>query len=287
MTDTKIAERVETMPAPVTPMDMLNMAVSQGADLDKLEKLMELKERYDRDEAKKAFHQAVAEFKRNPPRVVKDKINSQYDSRYVSKSGLVNTVNPVLSEHGLSAHWEPDQSQDGLLKVTCVLTHRLGHSESASMSAPPDNSGKKNPIQQLKSTKTYLEIATFESVTGVAACDSGDDDGNSAGKQTEDPLATIREAIMQGDWPAMCQPRTESWLPTFSKLTNPEKKKLGQAQEKCDAYRDSLNNHAENDDELGALEEWGELSDEGKRVLWPHLTKETQAYIKQTMEKQE
>ena len=155
------------------------------------------------------------------------------------------------------------------------------------MSAPPDTSGSKNLIQQLKSTKTYLEIATFESVTGIAAIDKGDDDGNSAGQQTVDPYQVIQSAILTGDWVEMAQPHGEAWMPTFSKLTNPEKKKIGEAVLMRDNYRDSLNRSAENDDELGAIQIWDELSDDGKRLLWPCLQKDTQKYIKQITDKAE
>jgi len=187
MTETALInepERLEVIPQANTGISpLLEAAMSGKFTPDVLSQYLEVQKAYEANEAKKAFHQAVANFKRNPPVVIKDKKNSQFNnSAYVSRSGLVNTVNPALSEHGLSAHWEPDQSKDGLLTITCVLTHELGHSESATMSAPPDSSGSKNPIQELKSTKTYLEIATYEAVTGVAASDHGEDDGNATGK---------------------------------------------------------------------------------------------------------
>jgi len=47
------------------------------------------------------------------------------------------------------------------------------------MSGPPDDSGKKNPLQQIKSTVTYLKISTLEAACGLASTDaSADDDGN-------------------------------------------------------------------------------------------------------------
>ena len=39
----------------VTPMQMLQIAVEQGADLDRLEKLMDMQERWEANEARKAF----------------------------------------------------------------------------------------------------------------------------------------------------------------------------------------------------------------------------------------
>lgn len=162
-----------------TPATLLSMAVQQGADLDKLEKLMQLQERWEANEAKKAFVVALSNFKADPPTIYKDKANKQYDSRYSSIGNIVNTTLPFLSKHGLSARWDVEQSDT--IKVSCILTHVLGHSESTSMSAQPDDSGKKNPIQQIKSTVTYLKVTTFESILGLASTDANtDDDGNGA-----------------------------------------------------------------------------------------------------------
>ncbi|WP_241085163.1 hypothetical protein [Candidatus Vondammii sp. HM_W22] len=47
-------------------------------------------------------------------------------------------------------------------------------------------SGSKNPIQQIKSTITYLKIATYEAVTGIASTEGNvDDDGNGSGSETK------------------------------------------------------------------------------------------------------
>lgn len=168
----------------ITPMDMLRAAIEKGADLDKLQHLMALQERWEANEAKKAYVVAMSNFKANPPQIVKDMLNKQYGSKYSSLANFVNTVNPELSRHGLSAKWELNQATG--IMVTCVMTHVLGHMESVSMVAPPDTSGAKNPIQQIKSTVTYLELATFQAITGLVASDASlDDDGNGAGKPTE------------------------------------------------------------------------------------------------------
>lgn len=158
-------------------MTMLEFAMRQNASIEQLEKLMELQERYDANEAKKSFIQAMAAFKAQTVRVVKDKINPQYQSKYVSLGNLVNTVTPVLSQFGLSIRWDIDQGQ--AIKVTCIVTHCAGHSESVSMVCPPDGSGAKNPIQQIKSAITYAKACTFESICGLASTDANiDDDGN-------------------------------------------------------------------------------------------------------------
>ena len=166
----------------ITPMELLRVSVDRGDDLARIEKLMDLERSWKADRAKEAFNEALAEFKKVPVIVTKDRENSQYSkpdkkAMYTSLGNLVNTVNAAMAPFGLSASWEVDQSAGS--RVTCVLTHTLGHSKSVGLSGPIDNSGSKNPLQQIKSTITYLQAATFQAVTGVVSQDASlDDDGN-------------------------------------------------------------------------------------------------------------
>lgn len=176
MNDLAKVDKVQNVTA-ITPMDMLRVAIDKGAELDKLQQLMNMQQQWEANEAKKAYVVAMSNFKAKPPQIVKDMLNKQYGSKYSSLANFVNTVNPELSKHGLSSKWELNQSAG--VMVTCVMTHVLGHMESVSMTAPPDTSGQKNPIQQIKSTVTYLELATFQAITGLVSSDTVlDDDGN-------------------------------------------------------------------------------------------------------------
>lgn len=181
----------------ITPMGILQMAISQNADIDKLTKLMDLQERWQANEARKAFVQAMADFKKEPIVIAKDKDNKQYGSKYTSIGELVNTVTPFLAKHSLSAEWSLDQA-DGI-RVGCTLTHALGHAgETKWMKVPQDTSGTKNPIQQIKSSVTYARILTFEMACGLASSEANlDDDGNgAAGKKGEE--------MDQGEFERLC-----------------------------------------------------------------------------------
>jgi len=195
VTDKRFQEEA-LVPVSASPNAVVIMAMQRGYTPELIEKMMALQERNDANEARKAYYQAVADFKMNPPKIFKDKENSQFSradkkSMYVSLGNLVQTVNPALGQHGLSASWEINQAEK-LVKVSCKLSHRLGHSETVTMEAPPDVSGgnAKNPIQQIKSTITYLRAATFEAVTGLAATDDAntDDDGNGSGNGKMTPF---------------------------------------------------------------------------------------------------
>lgn len=192
----------ESMPVPVdnSPAALMQIALTKGMDLDKLEKMLDLQTKWEERESRKAYTKAMAAFKVDPPSIYKDKLNKQFGSKYSSIDALVNSAIPYLSRQGLSHSWqygEPDVKQ---VVVTCTITHELGHSESVTMSAPPDTSGggSKNPIQQIKSTQTYLKIATFEAVTGLVSKEANlDDDGNASNIQYIDDkqLSSIIDTI--------------------------------------------------------------------------------------------
>ena len=181
-------------------LTIFQVSVEKGYEPAFIEKMMELQERNDANNAKKAYVKAMAEFKKDPPAIYKDKENSQFKSKYSSIDSLVNSAIPFLSRNGLSHSWQIGILESGWPSVTCILTHELGHSDSVTMSAPPDTSGggSKNPIQQMKSTQTYLKIATFEAVTGLVSREANlDDDGNGAGSEpvyiTEDQVAELKK----------------------------------------------------------------------------------------------
>ena len=177
-----VAPAIRQASAAMTPLEMLNAAIERGDGLEKLEKLMDLNDRYEKAQAKREFLEAKAAFKANAPTITKDLTNKQYDSKYSSIGNVVNVMNEALSKVGLDARWDYEQT-DKSIKVTCILSHLRGHSESVSLAGPPDVSGAKNPIQQIKSTTTYLKLATFEAVTGIASKEGNtDDDGNGTAK---------------------------------------------------------------------------------------------------------
>jgi hypothetical protein len=163
-----------------SPAALIQSAISGGADLEKLEKLLALQERWEANEAKKAYVAAMAAFKANPPRIEKTKTVSFSGTTYKHAllADAAEKINRALSQHGLSAAWTTKQEGDAIT-VICTITHDMGHSESTSLTAGPDKSGAKNAIQAIGSTVSYLERYTLFALTGLASHDM-DDDGRGA-----------------------------------------------------------------------------------------------------------
>ncbi len=167
----------------VTPATMLQTAVEQGADLDKLEQLMGLHERWEANEARKAFVVAMTAFKENPPKITRDRhVNfttpkGTTDYKHASLDQVSASIGKALGEHGIVHDWETEQLDGGLIKVTCVLTHCMGHTKRVSLQSSPDQTGNKNNIQAIGSATSYLSRYTLLLAVGMAA---QDDDGQTA-----------------------------------------------------------------------------------------------------------
>ena len=188
----------------ISPMMMMIEAKRAGFTTDEISKMMDLNDRNDAKLAKMAFDKAMAEFKRNPPKVYKDKVNKQFDSDYVSIGNMVTTVNEAMGKYGLNARWEFPESKDAAsITCTCILAHEQGHEVRVTLSGPVDTSGSKNPLQGRKSARTYLKLETFEAVTGMASEEGNvDDDANSTGGInviSEDQVNEIHAKITDND----------------------------------------------------------------------------------------
>lgn len=184
----EIVEVQPSKPTALTPVELIRIAVSQNADIDKLKQLMDLQERFEKNEARKAFVSAMNKFKANPPTITKNKAvafgNTNY--RHATLDHVCDVVTKGLSDVGITHAWKVRQDKE-FITVICTLTHEMGHREETEMSGVPDNSGSKNAIQAVGSTVTYLQRYTLLSACGLAA--QNDTDGQTSGK----PIIPVEE----------------------------------------------------------------------------------------------
>lgn len=171
-----------TAPAIVTPMQMLASAVERGADMATIERLAALADRFEAAHARKAFDAAVASAKAEIPVITKN-AKGHNSKTYADFAAIARVVDPIISKHGLSYRFRTVQTSG--ISVTCVLSHKDGHSEETTLNGPPDASGGKNAIQAIGSTLTYLQRYSLVQALGLAASD--DDDAAGAGR----PAGTI------------------------------------------------------------------------------------------------
>ena len=180
-------------PIPINSQGVLLQVISRVAgdpniDLDRVERLLVMHEKLAARDAEQQFTRAMADFKRDPPKIVKDKLVSYVGVSYkhATLGAVVAAAIEGLGKVGISHRWNLEQLQGGRVRVTCILTHLAGHSQSTVLEGQPDDSGKKNAIQQVASTISYLERYTLLAATGLATAEQ-DDDGQAAGAAAAEP----------------------------------------------------------------------------------------------------
>lgn len=165
--------------------------------------MLDVQQKWEANEARKAFVAAMAEFKAEALTITKnkrvtyktDRGTTQYD--HATLDNVTDVLVPALSKHGFSHRFDVAQS-NGTITVSCILTHVLGHSERTTMTAGPDKSGSKNDIQAIGSTVTYLQRYTLLAATGLAV--GGTDDDGKGGKPetiTPDQVAEIESLVAE------------------------------------------------------------------------------------------
>lgn len=202
----------QTTQAP-TPMALLQIAMDQGADLDRLERLMLMQERWEANNARKAFNVAFAAFKSEAVRILRTKTITDgplKGKKQAELGAIISAVSPALSKHGLSLSWKMTKDEQNWIEVTCYLSHEDGHSETNTMGGAPDTGPGRNAIQARGSAKTYLERYTATGILGLAPED--DDDGR--GGQGAGDVVDMPEAIFQANMKAIREARTDTELKT-------------------------------------------------------------------------
>lgn len=208
MTDAVRTEIIPAEPQVVAIADpMVSMiervVMDPNASLDKLERMLAMKERLDATNARRAFDAAISEAKAEIPPIIKNRtvdftgktgIRTHY--KHEDMAEIARTVDPILGRHGLSYRYRTLQ-EAGRVTVTCVMSHRDGHSEETTLSGAPDDSGNKNSLQQVGSTITFLQRYTLKAALGLAA--SHDDDARAAtpdaGSISADQFLALRDLL--------------------------------------------------------------------------------------------
>lgn len=187
--------------APVERMHPMVSAMLSGQQLDTqtMRELMELQREWERDEARKAFDAALVRLKEDLPSVighdkrvnVTTRSGSKIQYSHASLAGAMDEITGPLTRNGFSLSWRTSNTK-GEVSVRCVLTHAQGHSTETELSAPPDTSGTKNPVQAVASTVTYLKRYTALTLLGIATADMGDPEPPQADPDTVNEALNVR-----------------------------------------------------------------------------------------------
>lgn len=184
------------------------VAMDPGASIEKLERMMDMRDRLQAETARAAFNAAFASASKDFPSIP---LNGKGDKSkpYALLKDILNGTRPVLTRNGLALSFGVESHPDRVI-VTAELMHVLGHSKTTSMELPKDQSGSKNAVQAVGSSQTYGQRYTAQAILGLSLGDDTDDDGVAAGKSktiTADEFFQIKGLIeeAQADEAKFCE----------------------------------------------------------------------------------
>jgi len=130
-----------------TPANVIEYAMKSGATIEKLEQLLTLQERYEANEARKAYNVSMVEVHKNIPIVAKSLDNNQTHSKYAALDMIICKAKEVYTNQGFSiSFYEGETSKENHIRICADVIHSLGHKETFHYDVPLDGVGiKGNP----------------------------------------------------------------------------------------------------------------------------------------------
>ena len=172
-----------------------------SVDIDKMERLIAMRERMRLVDAETQFSAALAEMQDELPVIEehgKIDIGRGKPQAYALWEDINEAIKPVLAKHGFSLSFKTGETENRVT-VTGVLRHRSGHREETTMKLPIDTSGSKNAVQAVGSSTSYGKRYTAAALLNLTSRlpEDRDDDGNAAGIRliSEQQMAEIQALI--------------------------------------------------------------------------------------------
>lgn len=157
-----------------------------GASLEVIEQMKGLVEWDEARRAKAEFNKAFSLAKAMFKPAKKTGHNKHLNSHYSTLLDYDEATREGLGANGLSWRHVPQSLPNDITSITCILAHKGGHSEEATMEAPSYSmmNNAVNKLQSVGIVATYLKRMTLASLLGLVSDSEFDNDGN-GGQQQE------------------------------------------------------------------------------------------------------
>jgi hypothetical protein len=232
--------------AVVTPGDLLRMAMDRNdGDLDRLERLMAMQERWEQAQERERTRQAVLAFRRGfasfrgenivipkTRHVDRGRAGSFDQAEYHVVTGMLS---PALSRHGFgfrhdqkfsSRKWSDKGVESDIpwVYVTCYLEHADGHQEVVELEGPPGELTANTPTQNMQVTASYLKRQSLLAITGTATGGEDEEAGlrgaDDAGDARGDPERRRGAAAEEPELPTWPDDKFEARMVKWQEAVN-------------------------------------------------------------------
>ncbi len=214
MTEVTTLSPSASLPSPVSGggefafLAMIERAARDPSiDVDKLDRLLQMRERENARVAEQAFNAALADAQTEMHPVAADSDNPQTRSRYASYAALDRAVRPIYTRHGFALSFNTaDAAGPEQARILCDVCHAGGHTRRFHVDMPVDGKGARGGDVMTKthamgSGISYGMRYLLRMIFNLAI--DQDDDGNAAGGRAtpERPRTVIpapKRALQQG-----------------------------------------------------------------------------------------
>lgn len=180
-----MGEVIEHRPQEVaqpTPAHMLQTALDKGLNPDQLGQFMDLYERWEANQARKAFADAMVRAHSGLDAIAAKEWNDQTKSHYAALAAIAEAVNAAYSREGLSlSFYEGETAKESHIRIMCDVMHRDGHCVTRYLDIPVVNTGIQGRVNMtlthaLGSATTYGRRYLTLMIANLPV--GKDDDGN-------------------------------------------------------------------------------------------------------------
>jgi hypothetical protein len=164
--------------------ELIKEGFSKGLSVESLKELVAMKERLEKEWARKEFFNALAGFQKDVPAINKTKPVKSKDGTikyyYAPLDEIVKQVKDSLDKHGFSYTLKTRQD-NGNMTATCEAHHVAGHTEPTEMTVPV-GSDYMSLQQQVGAALTFAKRYAFCDAFGIM---TGDEDTDAVDTGTE------------------------------------------------------------------------------------------------------
>lgn len=164
-------------------------AADPQCDIEKMERLMQMHERFQSRQAEQQYAEALASMQQELPSIA-ERGDAAKRYTYALWEDINEALKPILAKHGFALSFRIPRNDKGV-EVEGVLSHRAGHSERTSILLPADTSGNKNAVQAVASSVSYGKRYTAGALLNFTTHGEDDDAFSSVGQSSIDQQVVI------------------------------------------------------------------------------------------------
>ena len=180
-----------------TPMTLIAQAIQNNIPVETMEKLMDLHDRWEAKQAKKAYDDAMAKFQAECPVIKKTKKVYEKNQENVAENlrkvrysfapidSIIDQTKDHISKNGFS-YTTLIENDDKSLTATVIVKHFAGHTEQSKFTVPIGTESFMSDPQKYGARATFAKRYAFLNAFGIM---TGDEDTD-ANKEKKTPTTS-------------------------------------------------------------------------------------------------